>query len=230
MNNVELLIFDCDGVLVDSERVSNTVFLEMLAELGVEMSETQLIQDYVGMTMKTCLQLISQRYGLEFPESFKHELDKRMGEVYQEKLTAMPGVQGVIENLSIPFCLASNSTPDKIAFMLKLVGLYDFFHGRIYSGTQVAKPKPAPDVYLLAASASGVRAEHCLVIEDTPTGIRAAKSAGMTVLGYAGLFEASQLLAAGADAVFDDMHTLHHRAGFEALLAGIKRDQALGKP
>lgn len=222
MKNFELLIFDCDGVLVDSERVSNTVFLEMLAERGLHMSETQLIQEYVGMTMQSCLQLLTQRYGVAFDDGFKHELDTRMVKVYQQRLTAMPGVREVIENLGIPFCLASNSTPDKIAFMLKLVELYDFFEGRIYSGTQVSKPKPAPDVYLLAASASGVTPEHCLVIEDTPTGIRAAKSAGMTVLGYAGLFDASQLLAAGADAVFDDMHKLHHQAGFEALLAGIK--------
>lgn len=221
MNNVELVIFDCDGVLVDSERVSNTVFLQMLAELGIHMSEDQLIQDYVGMTMKACLQLMTQRYGIDFPDSFKQELDTRMVAVYQQKLTAMPGVRGVIENLNLPFCLASNSTPDKIAFMLKLVGLYDFFQGRIYSGTQVANPKPAPDVYLLAASASGVAPAHCLVIEDTPTGIRAAKSAGMRVLGYAGLFAASQLRAAGADAVFDDMHALHQQAGFAALLAGV---------
>lgn len=222
MNHVALLIFDCDGVLVDSERVSNTVFLDMLAELGVQMSEERLIQDYVGMTIKNCLQLITQRHQVHFPDTFKQEMDTRMLAVYQQKLTAIPGVQGVIENLGIPFCLASNSTPDKITFMLKLVGLYDFFQGRIYSGTQVAHPKPAPDVYLLVASANGVAPEQCLVIEDTPTGIRAAKAAGMTVLGYAGLFEASQLLAAGADAVFDDMHDLHSQAGFEALLAGLE--------
>lgn len=218
MQNFELLIFDCDGVLVDSERVSNQVFLGMLAELGVEMSETQLIQEYVGMTITNCLQLIEQRYAITFPTNFRSDLDSRSLEVYQQKLTAIPGVGQVIAGLDIPFCLASNSTPDKITFMLKLVGFYDLFQGRIFSATQVAKSKPAPDVYLLAASSQGVAPERCLVIEDSPTGVRAAKSAGMTVLGYAGLFEASRLLAAGADAVFYDMHDLADRAGFEKLL------------
>lgn len=227
MNNFELLIFDCDGVLVDSERVSNQVFLGMLAELGVQMSEAQLIQEYVGMTITDCLQLIAQRYSIEFPASFRGDLDQRSLEVYQQKLTAIPGVRQVIENLGMPFCLASNSTPDKIVLMLKLVGLYDFFQGRIFSATQVEKPKPAPDVYLLAASSQGVAPEHCLVIEDSPTGVRAAKSAGMTVLGYAGLFAASRLLAAGADAVFYDMHDLAHSAGFEALLQGSDRNKSI---
>ena len=128
--------------------------------------------------------------------------------VLESELQPISGVEKVIRNLQMPFCVASNSRTEKVRAMLKITGLFDYFNGKIFTASQVKHPKPAPDIYLYAARAFNIAPSDCLVIEDTSVGVTAAKVAGMTVLGYAAQTSATRLLEAGAHDVFADMKAL----------------------
>ncbi len=208
MHSYELVVFDCDGVLVDSERITNKIFVSMAAQYGVDLTLEELVAKYVGLTLSTGMEMIQREYGVRFPHSFIADFNTKSRESLAKDLTEIPGVSDLVRGLELPYCVASNSSPEKVAFMLEVAGLKDLFNGNIFSAAQVAKPKPAPDVYLLAAATYDKHPEKCLVIEDSPTGVKAAKAAGMTVYGYAGLFPGGRLLEAGADTVFHHMHEI----------------------
>lgn len=208
MNSFELVIFDCDGVLVDSETITNALMVDMLKPFGVVFNRQEYINRYVGIKLEDCIDQISELFDVNFPSSFISDYHQIALELLDQNVKAIEGVQNLIERLTVPFCLASNSHEAKVKLMLERTDLLPFFKGKIFSSTSVSKPKPAPDVYLLAARTMGIKPEECAVIEDTPVGIRAGKAAGMTVYGYEGLFSGSLLLDAGADVVFDHMDQL----------------------
>lgn len=208
MKKFELLIFDCDGVLVDSETITNALMIEMLKPHRIVLTKEEYVQKYVGLTIESCLSQLSKEYGVVFPEAFTTEYHRMSLELLRKNVKEVEGVRCLIERLEIPFCVASNSADSKVKLMLEATNLHRYFSGKIFSSTHVSKPKPAPDVYLIAAKANNIRPEYCSVIEDTPTGIKAAKAAGMYVHGFQGLFPASVLTAAGADMVFDHMDQL----------------------
>lgn len=208
MPELELVIFDCDGVLVDSEVLTNGIFLSLLAGYGLTLSLEELVADYVGNSMQAAKDKLYAQHGFVLPDAFLPAFHEASLATLQAELQPVAHVAEAIDALNVPYCLASNSSPHKVKVMLDKTGLAHRFQGRIYTADLVAAPKPAPDIYLHAAKANGVAPEHVLVIEDTHIGIAAAKAAGMTVFGYIGTFPSEVLINAGAHLAFDDMRQL----------------------
>ncbi len=198
MKNVDLIIFDCDGVLVDSERLTNTVFAEMLNELGLAVTLEDMFERFVGHSMTYCLDLSEKLLQRPIPDHFEQEFHERTAIAYQKHLQPVPGIVDLLQTLDIPYCVASNSTHQEMQTTLGITHLLDYFEGKRFSVSDVARGKPYPDVYLYAAEQMGVVPNRCVVVEDTPTGTKAAVSAGMKVYGYAKLTPAHQLEKEGA--------------------------------
>jgi HAD superfamily hydrolase (TIGR01509 family) len=208
MSAIELVIFDCDGVLVDSERIANEVFRAMLNDLGLRLSLQDMFDRFVGLSMPQCVELVTELHGKPPPSDFVRELQLRTASAFKDQLNPIPGVEATLAALHIPFCVASSGDHEKIRFSLETTGLLARFEGRIFSVVDVAKPKPAPDVFLFAARTLGVAPSACAVIEDTLTGIRAAVAAGMRAFGFAANTPAHRLIEAGAHCIFSDMTRL----------------------
>lgn len=208
MPKFELVIFDCDGVLVDSERISNQVFADMLNELGYPATLEYMFEHFVGHSMSYCAELVAQLIGRAPPTDFFDRYRERVKSAFTRDLQAVPGIEEVLDGLRLPFCVASSGDHDKMQTTLGITGLLPRFEGKLFSVTEVARSKPWPDIFLHAASRCGVSPRACVVVEDSPTGVTAAVAAGMTVLGYAALTPAARLTDAGAHRVFDSMGEL----------------------
>ncbi len=205
MKRTQLVIFDCDGVLVDSEPISLRTFTEALHDLGLDLSEEQMFDNFVGYSMKHCMELVHKLLGRPTPENFVAELQARTFERFKAELKPMPGIAQALDELSVPFCVASSGAHEKMRTTLGITGLLPRFEGKMFSATQVARGKPAPDVYLFAAAQMGVEPGRCVVVEDAPPGVQAGVAAGMRVLGFCAHTPRAKLEAAGAHVLFDDM-------------------------
>ncbi len=194
----QLVIFDCDGVLVDSEPVANRVFTEMLAGLGLTTDYAQACREFVGLSMARCLAILEQRLGRKLPAGFEAELQARTFRAFREKLDAVPGVAEALDRLSVPFCVASSGEHEKMRLTLGLTGLLPRFEGRMFSATEVEKGKPHPDLFLHAAAGMGASPEFCAVVEDSLPGVQAGRAAGMTVYGYSPGADGAALASTGA--------------------------------
>ena len=203
-----MVIFDCDGVLVDSERLTHQVVVDMLAEHGVALGFDEAVDRFIGMSMANGLVQLKALLGGTLPADFLPEMGRRTRAAFRAGLTAVPGVEAVLDGLQRPFCVASNGNHAKVNFTLGHTGLLPRFTGRIFTADDVAHPKPAPDLFLLAARTLGALPAHTTVVEDTPTGVAAARAAGMRVIGFAAMTPAPRLQAAGADAIAHDMATV----------------------
>ncbi len=209
MKTYDLVIFDCDGVLLDSEPIANRVDAEQLASIGLKLSPEEIMRRFLGKTKEGVIALAAEMLGRDLPAGFVETWDAALMEALGNEVRAIPGVEEAIRALRIPFCAASNSTPGRLRLSLRTSGLFPLFEGRLFSAEEVAYPKPAPDLFLHAAKMLGAEPTRCVVIEDTPTGARAATAAGMTVLGYAGAAHADRAALAREGArVFDDMKDL----------------------
>jgi HAD superfamily hydrolase (TIGR01509 family) len=206
---IELVIFDCDGVLVDSEPIANRVLAEQLHKIGVALPVSEVMRRFVGKTREQCLALAAEIRGSELPRSFGADWDAELFDALRKEVKPMAGVPEVLRHLAIPYCVASNGMPDRVRATLDSAGVLRYFGGRIFTSSEVANPKPAPDLFLHAAASMNAAPAACVVIEDTPTGVRAARAAGMRVFGYIGGFasDAAALERNGA-VVFDDMSRL----------------------
>jgi len=202
----QLVIFDCDGVLIDSDRISLRIQAEMLCELGVPTTYDACVHDFLGIGMPATLAAITARLGRPVPPSWIDELDQAVRNAFTLELTSTPGIVEALNQITVPTCIASSGSQDKMRFTLGLTDLYRRFEGRIYSGDEVEHGKPAPDLFLHAARSMTTAAAGCVVVEDSPSGIQAAKAAGMRVLGYAATTPADWLRH--ADVVFADMADL----------------------
>ena len=200
-----MVIFDCDGVLVDSERLTHQVVVDMLAEQGVALGFDEAVERFIGMSMANGLVQLKALLGGTLPDDFLPEMGRRTRAAFRAGLTTVPGVEAVLDSLQRPFCVASNGNHAKVNFTLGHTGLLPRFTGRIFTADDVAHPKPAPDLFLLAARTLGVPPARTTVVEDTPTGVAAARAAGMRVIGFAAMTPAGRLQAAGADAIAHDM-------------------------
>lgn len=200
-----LVIFDCDGVLVDSERLSHTVMREMLAERGVGLSFDETVDRFIGTSLAVCLARVGELLGGAPPADFRAEFAQRTQAAFAAGLSTVPGVERVLDALAMPYCVASNGNRAKVDFTLGHTGLLPRFAGRIFTADDVQHPKPAPDLFLFAARSMGTEPARTTVVEDTPTGIAAARAAGMRAIGYAAMTPAARLVAAGADAVVATM-------------------------
>ena len=207
-NRFGLLIFDCDGVLVDSELITNRVFAGMLNELGIAVTLEDMFEQFVGRSMPQCLELITKMLGRPVPQRFVEEYQTRSTTALSLELKAVPDIESVLAGIRIPYCVASSGTHEKMRTTLGKTGLLPQFRGKMYSVTEVAQSKPFPDVFLHAARQQGVMPADCAVIEDTPTGVRAGVAAGMTVFGYCALTPKQRLIEAGAHHTFECMRDL----------------------
>jgi HAD superfamily hydrolase (TIGR01509 family) len=204
----ELVIFDCDGVLVDSERLAVRVEAEYLAELGWPLTEAEIVERFMGRTTEYMDEAIEARLGSRLPGDWKEQLERRYREAFAAGLVAVDGVTEALDQIAAPTCVASSGSHDKIRFTLGHTGLYGRFEGRIFSGYEVANGKPAPDLFLHAAARMGADPARCAVIEDTLYGVQAARAAGMRVFGYAGGLTTPERLRGEATVVFVDMRHL----------------------
>jgi HAD superfamily hydrolase (TIGR01509 family) len=200
-----LVIFDCDGVLVDSERLSHAVLREMLIEMGASLTYEETVLRFIGTSMPTCVARITALLGSPPPQDFLAQFALRTKAVFEAELTVVPGVRDVLASLTSKFCVASNGNRAKVTFTLGHTGLLPLFEGRIFTAEEVANPKPAPDLFLHAARTLGSSPHRTTVVEDTPTGIEAAKAAGMRAIGFAAMTPGARLSAAGADAIAHTM-------------------------
>ncbi|MEV6351750.1 HAD family hydrolase [Streptomyces hydrogenans] len=205
---VELVIFDCDGVLVDSERLYCRVDREVFAELGAEFTEAELIEHFVGSPHEIWTALVEERRGRPLEPGWQEPYRVRYETVLDAELTEVEGVTDVLDALAVPYCLASNGSHAEIRRNLTRTGLLDRFDGRIFSARDVARGKPAPDLFLHAAATAGVPPERCAVVEDSPYGVRAARAAGMRAYGYAGGLTPAHRLEGPDTVVFEDMRKL----------------------
>lgn len=204
---ISLAIFDCDGVLVDSERISCRVMAEALTEAGLPSSTESCMRDYMGRSWSDSVALIEKGLGRRVPDGFTDSFRARRDAALEAELTPVEGVREAIERMDVDRCVASSGAPEKIRLTLGLTGLLELFEGRIFSATLVSRGKPHPDLFLHAAETMGHAPDDCAVIEDTPIGVEAARAAGMTAFGYCGSVEAEALAAAGAHP-FGAMHEL----------------------
>jgi HAD superfamily hydrolase (TIGR01509 family) len=208
MQLIKLVIFDCDGVLVDSERITNRVFAEMLNELGLPVTLDDMFERFVGHSMAQCLDLITELLGHPPPANFVEEYAARTRAALRAELVATPGVKEALDQIGVPFCVASSGDHEKMRTTLSITGLWSRFDGRLFSVTDVQRGKPFPDLFPFAAARFGVSPSSCVVVEDTPVGVTAGVAAGMTVFGYAAFTPAHRLLKAGAHATFKHMREL----------------------
>ena len=205
----QLVIFDCDGVLVDSEPTSNRVLCRVLGEFGLPTSYEETLRTYKGRSWATCLELIEERLGKAPPAEFSARYRERLLAELGASLERVPGILGALDRIPIPNCVASSSDPERLRLSLAAADLLEHFEGRVFSATEVERGKPAPDLFLYAARQLGAEPARCAVVEDSPLGVEAALAAGMVSFGFAGTStaDAGELEAAGAQ-VFRDMSEL----------------------
>jgi HAD superfamily hydrolase (TIGR01509 family) len=180
----------------------------MLAEYGTELSLNETLEHFMGTSTERCLSVLASLIGRPAPPDFLSAFRDRTFQAFRTSLEPVAGVTEVIESLQSPYCVASNGPREKMRLTLEHTGLLPHFEGRIFSAQDVALPKPAPDLFLHAAAAMRARPGSCVVVEDSPTGVKAAKAAGMRVLGYAVMGQDAKLHAAGADRLLKNMAEL----------------------
>ena len=214
----DLVIFDCDGVLIDSEPIANRVFAERLRTVGFVITPEEVMRTFVGRSRDTCIEMAGEMHGAALPPGFAEAWDIALQEALVREVKAVSGIPELLRTLALPFCVASNGEPGHMRTGLTAAGLMPFVEGRLFSAAEVQSPKPAPDVYLHAARLMGTAPARCAVVEDTTTGVKAGVAAGMTVFGYAGSpqTDAGALRANGA-VVFTAMSRL------AALLSEFRR-------
>ena len=205
---VRAVVFDCDGVLVDSERLSCQIFAEVVTEEGLPTSFEESVERYLGRSTVEAAAEIAERLGRPLRTDLVGEYERRSAAALRTQLTPIPGVVEVLDALvaaGVPRCVASSGTPAEIALRLEVTKLEHYFDGHVYSASMVPRGKPAPDLFLHAAAGLGAPPEECVVIEDSPYGVRGGKAAGMTVIGLASLVAPDCLAEAGADVVVTDI-------------------------
>jgi HAD superfamily hydrolase (TIGR01509 family) len=209
MSYPALVIFDCDGVLVDSEVIDARIRSECFREAGFPISAEELAE-HSGISGAGLMELVQVRFGRPPPEGFMETTRAKIISAFADELQAIEGISELLRSLTIPICVASNSHPDRVRHALQVTGLWQFFHPHLFSATMVERGKPAPDLFLFAAERLNVSPAACLVIEDSVHGTIAAQAAGMAVVGFCGgshckAGHAERLLAAGCMRVFTRM-------------------------
>jgi len=216
MSANKLVIFDCDGVLVDSEPISIGVLVKAIGEAGVTISEDMAYDRFLGRSLSTMTSVLRDEFGLAVDDGFLSRMRTDLYQQFERDLQPIAGIGAALSDLSTPYCVASSSQPERIRLSLGLTGLLDRFEPHIFSATMVKNGKPAPDLFLHAAEAMKVAPANCIVIEDSPAGVAAAHAAGMQVFAFTGGSHAggpqhlAQLMELNPDEVFDHMADLIH--------------------
>ncbi|MBP1846874.1 HAD superfamily hydrolase (TIGR01509 family) [Rhizobium petrolearium] len=211
-----LVIFDCDGVLVDSETVSIRVLLDGLRSKGLEMDEVDAYRHFLGRSLGTVTRTIREEFGIDADEVFLEDMRHELYARFRAELKPMRGIAEMLDALSFRRCVASSSQPERIRLSLSITGLIGRLEPNIFSAAMVARGKPAPDLFLHAASQMGADPQNCIVIEDSPAGIEAGHRAGMAVFAFVGGSHAGtpgyreRIDALSPEVVFDAMPDLIH--------------------
>jgi HAD superfamily hydrolase (TIGR01509 family) len=219
MGDGSAIIFDCDGVLVDSEPIANRVMVELLNEHGYSITMEESVARFVGKTLQTEIEMFRAEGRSDLGEIIGRELVPRTLRAFERELRAVDGIGSLLGRLDgRPRAVASGSTPDRLSLSLRLTGLAAHFGAHVYSSTLVPNPKPAPDLFLYAAERLGVSAGDCAVVEDSVGGVRAGVAAGMRVIGFTGGSHATpelgqRLREFGAEVVVSDTTTLGNVLG-----------------
>jgi HAD superfamily hydrolase (TIGR01509 family) len=206
MSRFDLVIFDCDGVLIDSERFAVRTESEILTELGWPLTEAEVIERFVGRSAKYMQAVIEAQLGR--PVDWKLEFERRVRQACELELVPIDGVLAVLDELTVPSCVASSSSHDMLSFKLGLTGLADRFLGRVFSADDVAHGKPDPAVFLHAAASMGFEPDRCAVIEDSVSGVEAGVAAGMSVFAFCGGVTTTEQLEREGVVLFDSMRQL----------------------
>lgn len=208
---IEAILFDCDGVLIDSETISATVLMAALAEHGVYVDLEHCFTHFTGRSFPTVAKGIRQHFSVALPDTFELAYRSRLLEAFGHDLKPTEGVVDLIASLRLPICVATSSSPKRAARSLALAGLDHFFGASLFTASQVERGKPAPDLFLFAAQQLGVTPAHCLVIEDSLPGVHAGLSAGMHVLRFTGGSHLKGRMVEPIEQVlvFDDWGELH---------------------
>jgi HAD superfamily hydrolase (TIGR01509 family) len=209
----DLIIFDCDGVLVDSEVISCRAHAATLTRHGYPITEDQVLDRFLGVSDLEARLIVEAELGRKLPDDFEAQMKQTALQCYADELRPVPYVVQAVAAIGLPKCVASSGTPEKIRHGLTCAGLYDILAPHIFSASQVKRGKPAPDLFLFAAEQMQALPARCVVIEDSVPGVTGARAAGMTVLGFHGGSHcrpgyADKLRAAGAAVTFDDMRQL----------------------
>lgn len=209
--NWELLIFDCDGVIVDSEGISARVFAEEVLKYGYTASAETLRKELAGGNFAESKAFVERQLNKKLPDDFEQKFRQRTFEVFAEEIQPIDGIENILKRIQRPFCLASNAPRNKIDLNLRTTKLLPYFEGRIYSAYELQIWKPDPQFYLTVAKSMGFPPEKCVVIEDSKFGVRSAHSAGIRVYGYtAGESYKTEELAREGAIPFDHMGILEH--------------------
>jgi len=201
------VIFDCDGVLVDTELLSNSVLAELLTRAGLPTTLEQCLREYRGRSMTSVMTLATSRHGGPLADDIAERYYVELKAAFAREGQAVPGVIAALDQITLPLCVASSGPHHKMAVTLGHTGLWDRFEGRIFSATEVEHGKPAPDLFLHAARSMGFDPASTAVVEDSVPGIQAARAAGMRALAFARDTDAGELEAAGGEP-FEDMAEL----------------------
>jgi HAD superfamily hydrolase (TIGR01509 family) len=204
---IELVIFDCDGVLVDSEPIAVRVDLVVLAQFGLRLSQAEVIKRFVGRSPEVMLEVIEAHVGRRLPDGLE-PYEHLYQEAFEAELTVVDGITEALDQITQTACVASSSKPDSLRRKLQLTGLYERFDGRVFSATEVREGKPAPDLFLHAADKMGVPPSRCVVVEDSRHGVDAARAAHMDAFAYSGGLTEAHALAGPRTTVFNDMRRL----------------------
>lgn len=220
MTPPDLVIFDCDGVLVDSEGISVAVLTEIVARAGGSLSEAQAYERFLGRSMASVVAILERDFAFRFTDAHHAETQDTLYRRFRAELKPVPGVAEALRALPCPACVASSSPPERIRLSLEIAGLLPLLDPHIFSASMVKNGKPAPDLFLHAARAMGAAPGACAVVEDSAVGVEAAKAAGMRVLAFAGASHAgapalrAALEAHRPDAIFERMEDLPILLGF----------------
>jgi HAD superfamily hydrolase (TIGR01509 family) len=208
MARFDLVIFDCDGVVVDSERLVFGVFGAFIRSLGVHLTDEETREQFLGRTLAECMAILGRLRGQPAPAGALERYTAERDRVLTERVQAVEGIREVLETLATPYCIASSGGYDKMRITLGATKLMPFFEGRLFSASEVQRGKPAPDIFLFAAERMGASPARTAVIEDSVNGVLAGQAAGMTVFGYVDLTPAAKLIGAGASRTFTRMTEL----------------------
>lgn len=222
----KLVIFDCDGVLVDSEPIAFAVLREMLAEAGLSFTESWAYENFLGKSMASITAMVAREYNLELDEAALASMRKRLYERFERELEPVHGIAALLASFPFAHCVASSSQIERIELCLTKTGLIGHFEPNIFSASMVARGKPAPDLFLWAAQRMGVGPDRCVVVEDSPHGVAGARAAGMPCIGFAGSVTSRAQLA-DADLIIDDMTGL---AGAIRTLRGASESASVDLP
>ncbi|MEP1386135.1 MAG: HAD family hydrolase [Paraglaciecola sp.] len=224
LKHIKLIIFDCDGVLIDSEILSKRVLLKMLNELGAKASGDYFDRHFLGHSYEHVSAKILEDYGVVLPKQFKDDYHQSLMQTFSKELVPTPELKVLLSQLKLPICVATSSSPERVKHALSVTELTDYFTNCVFTSSEVKRGKPAPDIFLHAAKKMGVPPEHCLVIEDSTAGITAAKAANIPVIKYAGASHLKNLRTEVSN-VKDDAVTIHEwKQLFELAPSLISKD------